>query len=57
MTLYQDYMATGIKILAESYLKVHGGELHLPSFIEMTHEKKQEESVEQIMGHLKKVFS
>ena len=57
VTLYQEYVTTGIKIIAEAYAKVHGGELNLPSFIEMTHTKMPKETSEQVINHLKEVFS
>lgn len=56
-SLYQDYIATAIKILAESYVKCHGGEIMLPSFIEMTHEKERPLTAKEIIEHVKQVFS
>ena len=55
--LYQEYMATAIKALTEAYAKVHGGEFTLPSFIEMTHTQQPKQTAEQVIEHLKKVFS
>lgn len=55
--LYQEYVATGIKILSESYVKCHGADLQLPSFIEMTHKKKYKETAQQIINHVKQIFS
>lgn len=45
-----------IKILAESYVAVHGGNAQLPSFIEMTHEKERPKSAEEIIKHVKQLF-
>lgn len=56
-TLFQDYVAMGIKILAESYVKCHGGEISLPSFIEMTHEQEREPTAKEIIDHVRKIFS
>ena len=56
-TLYQDYIATGLKILADSYIKVHGGDFTLPSFIEMTHEKEKPMTAEEILDHVKGLFA
>lgn len=47
----------GLKILAESYVKCHGGEITLPSFIEMTHEKEKSKTAAEIIEHVKKLFS
>lgn len=56
--LFQDYMATGLKALVDSYAKVHGSEFTLPSFIEMTHTVKQPQiTAKQVIEHLKEVFS
>lgn len=56
-TLYQDYVSMCVKILAESYVKCHGGEINLPSFIEMTHEQEREPTAKEIIDHVKKIFS
>lgn len=50
-------MTTAIKALTEAYAKVHGGEFTLPSFIEMTHTQQPKQTAEQVIEHLKKVFS
>ena len=55
--LYQEYMTTAIKALTEAYVKVHGGEFTLPSFIEMTHTQQRKQTAEQVIAHLKEVFS
>jgi len=55
--LYQDYVTTGIKVLAEAFAKVHGGEITLPSFIEMTHTKPPKQTAKQVIEHLQTVFS
>ena len=56
VTLYQDYVTTALKVLVESYSVVHGGEMKLPSFIEMTHEKQKPQTAQQILDHVKSVF-
>ena len=56
ISLFQDYVATGIKVLAESYVKVHGGDIQLPSYIEMTHVKEAPKTAQQIIDHVKEVF-
>lgn len=45
-----------IKILAESYVTVHGGNAQLPSFIEMTHEKERPQTANEIIAHVKRLF-
>jgi len=55
--LYQEYVTTGIKALAEAYAKVHGGDYTMPSFIEMTHPQPPKQTTEQVIEHLQKVFS
>lgn len=55
--LYQEYMTTGIKALAEAYAMVHGGDFTIPSFIEMTHTPEPKQTAEQVIEHLKEVFS
>lgn len=57
MTLFQDYVTMSLKILAEAYVKAHGGEINLPSFIEMTHETKKQPTAKEIIEHVKKLFS
>ena len=57
VTLFQDYVSMAIKILAESYVKCHGGEIVLPSFIEMTHETSKQPTAQEIIDHVRKVFS
>lgn len=56
-TLYQDYVATGIKILAESYIKAHGGDFTLPSFVEMTHAQEKPEKAEDVINHVLEILS
>ena len=56
VTLYQDYVTTALKVLAESYSVVHGGDLKLPSYIEMTHEKQKPKTAQQILDHVKSIF-
>ena len=55
-SLYRDYMTTAIKVLAESYVVSHGGEIHMPSYIEMTHEAEKPKTARQILEHVKKLF-
>lgn len=55
-SLFQEYVTMGLKILAESYVTVHGGKVELPSFIEMTHEKERPKSAEEIIKHVKQLF-
>ena len=57
VTLFQDYVSMGLKILAESYVKCHGGEISLPSFIELTHETERQPTAKEIIEHVKKLFS
>lgn len=58
VTLFQDYMTAGIKILAEAYSAVHGGKLTLPSFIDMTHEKEvKQETAQEIIDHVMGLFA
>ena len=57
VTLFQDYVTMGLKVLAEAYVKCHGGEIQLPSFIEMTHETEKQPTAQEIIDHVKKVFS
>ena len=54
VSMYQDYMTAGMKILAEAYVKCHGGDLHLPSFIEMTHEVERQQTAAEIIEHIRK---
>lgn len=49
-------MTTAIKVLAESYVVSHGGEIHMPSYIEMTHEAEKPKTARQILEHVKKLF-
>ena len=56
-TLYQDYIATALKVLVEAYVKCHGGEIQFPSFIEMTHEKEKPPTAQEIIDHVRQVFS
>ena len=56
VSLFQDYVTMGLKILAESYVTVHGGKATLPSFIEMTHEKERPKTAEEIISHVKQLF-
>jgi len=55
--LYQEYVATGVKVIAEAYAKVHGGDLTMPSFIEMTHAQQPKQTSEQVINHVKEIFS
>lgn len=53
VALFQEYVATGLKALAEGFFKAHGGELRMPSFIEMTHEQEKPKTAKEIMDHVK----
>lgn len=55
-TLYQDYVTVGLKVLAETYIKCHGGSYTMPSFIEMTHVQEKPKTKEQIIEHVKSLF-
>lgn len=57
VSLYQDYVTTAIKVIAEMYSKCHGGSLELPSFLEMTHESAKKETASEVIEHVKKLFS
>lgn len=56
VALYQEYVTMGLKILAESYVRCHGGKIDLPSFIEMTHVREKPPSAKEIIEHVKRLF-
>jgi len=53
-TLYQDYVASMLKMLVTSYLQAHGVTPDIPSFIEMIHPAEKEPTAEQVKAHILK---
>ena len=53
---YQDYTATMLKLLTQSFIRFAGGDFTAPSFIEMMYPKKTEETAEQIKDHVLSLF-
>lgn len=54
---YQDYTATMLKALSESFIRFAGGDWSPPSFISMVYRQERDDRTpEQIIDHVKSLF-